>query len=71
MFLIAAGAKTVEQFFKTMSRQLTEHEWTVVKLAGDEESQLATFYRHWVCVYVVCDCVRLKLLLLLHQMFFN
>jgi len=46
--LLAAGAKNVEQFFSTMSRQLTEHEWTVVKSAGDELSQLATFYRHWV-----------------------
>jgi len=46
--LLAAGAKNVEQFFSTMSRQLTEHEWTVVKSVGDEWSQLATFYRHWV-----------------------
>jgi len=45
---IAAGAKNVEQFFSTMSRQLTEHEWSVVKSADDEQIQLATFYRHWV-----------------------
>jgi len=57
MCLPAAGAKTVEQFFSTMSRQLTEHEWTVVKSDGDEWSQLATFYRHWVhTAYFYDDC---------------
>jgi len=49
----AAGAKSVEEFFSTMSRQLTEHEWTIVKSAGDEHRQLATFYRHWVQTCVV------------------
>jgi len=53
MYLLAAGAKNVEQFFSMMSRQLTEHEWTVVKSAGDEDSQLATFYRHWVHAYAL------------------
>ena len=48
LFLHVAGAKSIEQFFSTMSRQLTEHEWTVVKSAADEWSQLAMFYRHWV-----------------------
>jgi len=46
--LLAAGAKNVEQFFSTMSRQLTEHEWNVVKSADNERTQLAMFYRHWV-----------------------
>jgi len=48
LYLCAAGAKNVEQFFLRMSRQMTEHEWTVVKSAADEYSQLAMFYRHWV-----------------------
>jgi len=52
--LHAAGAKNIGQFFTTMSRQLTEHEWNVVKSAGDECSQLATFYRHWV-VFFMCN----------------
>jgi len=61
----AAGAKNVEQFFSTMSRQLTEHEWTVVKSAGDEWSQLATFYRHWVRTFMTvrgwcCNCCHIK-----------
>jgi len=48
MSMLAAGAKSIEQFFSTMRRQLTEHEWTVVTSVGDECSQLASFYRHWV-----------------------
>jgi len=57
VYLLAAGAKNVEQFFKTMRRQLTEHEWTVVKSTADEDSQLAAFYRHWVCAAIACEIV--------------
>ncbi|KAJ7995292.1 hypothetical protein DPEC_G00243020 [Dallia pectoralis] len=41
------GSSSVPEFFRVMSRQFTEHEWSVIRGAGSEWEQLAMFYRHW------------------------
>ncbi|XP_042343160.1 L-aminoadipate-semialdehyde dehydrogenase-phosphopantetheinyl transferase isoform X2 [Plectropomus leopardus] len=41
------GSSSVPEFFRIMTRQFTEYEWSVIQSAGSEQQQLATFYRHW------------------------
>ncbi|XP_029922065.1 L-aminoadipate-semialdehyde dehydrogenase-phosphopantetheinyl transferase [Myripristis murdjan] len=41
------GSTSVSEFFRIMTRQFTEHEWSVIQSAGSERQQLAAFYRHW------------------------
>nr|XP_015197204.1 PREDICTED: L-aminoadipate-semialdehyde dehydrogenase-phosphopantetheinyl transferase [Lepisosteus oculatus] len=41
------GSSTIADFFRIMTRQFTEHEWKVIKSAGNEWDQLHMFYRHW------------------------
>lgn len=41
------GSSSVPEFFRIMTRQFTEYEWSVIQSAGSEHQQLATFYRHW------------------------
>lgn len=42
------GSSSVSQFFRLMTRQFTEYEWSVVQSSGSEHQKLAAFYRHWV-----------------------
>ncbi|XP_078682625.1 L-aminoadipate-semialdehyde dehydrogenase-phosphopantetheinyl transferase-like [Branchiostoma floridae x Branchiostoma belcheri] len=37
----------VPEFFRTMRRQFTDHEWTTIKTPSSEWEQLKLFYRHW------------------------
>eukprot|EP00058_Branchiostoma_floridae_P026098 XP_002611588.1 hypothetical protein BRAFLDRAFT_63764 [Branchiostoma floridae] len=37
----------VPEFFRTMRRQFTEHEWSTIKTPSSEWEQLKLFYRHW------------------------
>ncbi|BFZ15100.1 hypothetical protein BsWGS_18139 [Bradybaena similaris] len=39
--------KPVSEFFNTMERQLTEHEWSEVKKRKGDMEQLKTFFRLW------------------------
>ncbi|XP_072248686.1 L-aminoadipate-semialdehyde dehydrogenase-phosphopantetheinyl transferase [Leuresthes tenuis] len=41
------GSSSVPEFFRIMTRQFTEYEWSTIQSAGSEHQQLATFYRHW------------------------
>lgn len=41
------GSSSVSEFFRIMTRQFTEYEWSVIQSAGSERQQLAAFYRHW------------------------
>ncbi|XP_078078161.1 L-aminoadipate-semialdehyde dehydrogenase-phosphopantetheinyl transferase isoform X2 [Mustelus asterias] len=41
------GSSSVPEFFRIMNRQFTDHEWNIIKMAGDEWAQLNMFYRHW------------------------
>lgn len=41
------GSSSVPEFFRIMTRQFTEYEWSVIQSAGSEQQQLAVFYRHW------------------------
>ncbi|CAL8372725.1 unnamed protein product [Gadus morhua 'NCC'] len=41
------GSSSVSQFFRIMTRQFTEYEWSVIQSSGSERQQLAAFYRHW------------------------
>ncbi|KAL0973439.1 hypothetical protein UPYG_G00203640 [Umbra pygmaea] len=41
------GSSSVPDFFRIMTRQFTEHEWSVIHGAGSEWKQLTMFYRHW------------------------
>ncbi|XP_030237366.1 L-aminoadipate-semialdehyde dehydrogenase-phosphopantetheinyl transferase isoform X5 [Gadus morhua] len=42
------GSSSVSQFFRIMTRQFTEYEWSVIQSSGSERQQLAAFYRHWL-----------------------
>ncbi|KAF7657699.1 hypothetical protein LDENG_00023040 [Lucifuga dentata] len=41
------GSSSVPEFFRIMTRQFTEYEWSAIQSADSEYQQLATFYRHW------------------------
>lgn len=41
------GSSSVSEFFRIMTRQFTEYEWSVIQSHGSERQQLAAFYRHW------------------------
>ncbi|XP_036393013.1 L-aminoadipate-semialdehyde dehydrogenase-phosphopantetheinyl transferase [Megalops cyprinoides] len=41
------GSSTVSDFFRIMKRQFTDHEWTAIRAAGPEWTQLDMFHRHW------------------------
>lgn len=41
------GSSSVPEFFRIMTRQFTEYEWSIIQSAGSEHQQLAAFYRHW------------------------
>ncbi|CAL8350760.1 unnamed protein product [Lota lota] len=41
------GSSSVSDFFRIMTRQFTEYEWSVIQSSGSERQQLAAFYRHW------------------------
>ncbi|KAM6946009.1 L-aminoadipate-semialdehyde dehydrogenase-phosphopantetheinyl transferase [Aplochiton taeniatus] len=41
------GSKSVPEFFRIMTRQFTEYEWSVIRGAGSERQRLSMFYRHW------------------------
>ncbi|KAM4627255.1 L-aminoadipate-semialdehyde dehydrogenase-phosphopantetheinyl transferase [Polymixia lowei] len=41
------GSSSVSEFFRIMTRQFTEYEWSIIQSSGSERQQLATFYRHW------------------------
>ncbi|CAL8361582.1 unnamed protein product [Merluccius merluccius] len=41
------GSSSVSEFFRIMTRQFTEYEWSVIQSSGSERQQLAAFYRHW------------------------
>ncbi|XP_071781941.1 L-aminoadipate-semialdehyde dehydrogenase-phosphopantetheinyl transferase [Centroberyx gerrardi] len=41
------GSSSVPEFFRIMTRQFTEYEWSVIQSAGSERQQLGAFYRHW------------------------
>ncbi|XP_056139992.1 L-aminoadipate-semialdehyde dehydrogenase-phosphopantetheinyl transferase [Lampris incognitus] len=41
------GSSSVPEFFRIMTRQFTEYEWSVIQSSGSEHQQLAAFYRHW------------------------
>ncbi|XP_014070663.1 L-aminoadipate-semialdehyde dehydrogenase-phosphopantetheinyl transferase isoform X2 [Salmo salar] len=42
------GSSSVPEFFRIMTRQFTDYEWSVIRRAGSEWEQLTMFYRHWV-----------------------
>ncbi|KAG7278687.1 hypothetical protein CRUP_014042 [Coryphaenoides rupestris] len=42
-----SSSSSVSEFFRIMTRQFTEYEWSVIQSAGSERQQLAAFYRHW------------------------
>ncbi|KAM4567127.1 L-aminoadipate-semialdehyde dehydrogenase-phosphopantetheinyl transferase [Odontesthes bonariensis] len=42
-----SGSSSVPEFFRIMTRQFTEYEWSTIQSAGSEHQQLAAFYRHW------------------------
>uniref|UniRef100_A0A8C8CCL9 L-aminoadipate-semialdehyde dehydrogenase-phosphopantetheinyl transferase n=1 Tax=Oncorhynchus tshawytscha TaxID=74940 RepID=A0A8C8CCL9_ONCTS len=41
------GSTSVPEFFRIMTRQFTDYEWSVIRRAGSEWEQLTMFYRHW------------------------
>lgn len=41
------GTSSVQEFFKLMTRQFTDHEWNTIKAMESEWKQLHSFYRHW------------------------
>ncbi|XP_047451088.1 L-aminoadipate-semialdehyde dehydrogenase-phosphopantetheinyl transferase [Mugil cephalus] len=41
------GSNSVSEFFRIMTRQFSEYEWSTIQSAGSEHQQLAAFYRHW------------------------
>ncbi|XP_076002166.1 L-aminoadipate-semialdehyde dehydrogenase-phosphopantetheinyl transferase [Genypterus blacodes] len=41
------GSTSVPEYFRIMTRQFTEYEWSTIRSAGSEPQQLASFYRHW------------------------
>ncbi|XP_007902633.2 L-aminoadipate-semialdehyde dehydrogenase-phosphopantetheinyl transferase [Callorhinchus milii] len=41
------GSSSIPEFFRIMNRQFTDHEWNMIKMAGDEWDQLNMFYRYW------------------------
>ncbi|XP_030008913.1 L-aminoadipate-semialdehyde dehydrogenase-phosphopantetheinyl transferase [Sphaeramia orbicularis] len=41
------GSSSVPEFFRIMTRQFTDYEWSFIQSAGSEHQQLAAFYRHW------------------------
>ncbi|XP_041851300.1 L-aminoadipate-semialdehyde dehydrogenase-phosphopantetheinyl transferase [Melanotaenia boesemani] len=41
------GSSSVPEFFRIMTRQFTEYEWSIIQSASSEHQQLAVFYRHW------------------------
>lgn len=41
------GSSSVPEFFRIMTRQFTEFEWSSIHGAGVERQQLSMFYRHW------------------------
>lgn len=59
------GSSSVAEFFRIMTRQFTEHEWTVIQSAGSEVQQLAAFYRHWVGMATLLSDPRLVFMLYL------
>ncbi|XP_036817323.1 L-aminoadipate-semialdehyde dehydrogenase-phosphopantetheinyl transferase isoform X2 [Oncorhynchus mykiss] len=44
---ISYGSTSVPEFFRIMTRQFTDCEWSVIRSAGSEWEQLTMFYRHW------------------------
>ncbi|XP_064856583.1 L-aminoadipate-semialdehyde dehydrogenase-phosphopantetheinyl transferase isoform X2 [Oncorhynchus nerka] len=44
------GSTSVPEFFRIMTRQFTDYEWSVIRRAGSEWEQLTMFYRHWETV---------------------
>ncbi|XP_062873250.1 L-aminoadipate-semialdehyde dehydrogenase-phosphopantetheinyl transferase [Trichomycterus rosablanca] len=41
------GSGSVQEFFRIMKRQFTDHEWSSITSAQSEWEQLHMFYRHW------------------------
>ncbi|XP_034023624.1 L-aminoadipate-semialdehyde dehydrogenase-phosphopantetheinyl transferase [Thalassophryne amazonica] len=42
-----SGSNSVSDFFRIMTRQFTDYEWSVIQSASSERQQLSMFYRHW------------------------
>lgn len=41
------GGKSLKEFFRIMTRQFSQYEWSEIFNAGNEKQQLAMFCRHW------------------------
>ncbi|XP_063061558.1 L-aminoadipate-semialdehyde dehydrogenase-phosphopantetheinyl transferase isoform X2 [Engraulis encrasicolus] len=41
------GSSSIPEFFRLMTRQFTEHEWSTIRTPCSEWDQLHMFYRHW------------------------
>lgn len=47
MKLEYCGGKSLQEFFRLMTKHFSPHEWATIKSNGDEKQQMGMFYRHW------------------------
>lgn len=41
------GGKSLQEFFRLMTKHFSPQEWITIKNSGDDRQQMAMFYRHW------------------------
>ena len=53
MLSVSGGKQTLEEYFRLMNRQFTDHEWQTIRSGADDWAKIAMFTRHWVAGIII------------------